>query len=261
MLPTVSAAANALQVIKDLYPREQIARWRRDLESGWRPLQADLPSLDWKTMRFKQRFLTAKSFATGKVLYEGKRVAQVGDGTEVIDMGRGRYDVYGTLLDPMREVVRDPPPLLAAIAEAFLEYGFSALETLGALPTLLPDGGTDHEDCGGIWHRDAYSMWDQEALEVQLPWFYMTCILPLHDLELGEGGTEFVLGSHRMNLSSLQLTTAAKIEAWAAQQPRMEAAMKAGSLCIFHGAFVLPNALQCFLLSGIQVAGTGVELP
>eukprot|EP01050_Picozoa_sp_SAG11_P002083 SAG11_NODE_101_length_16738_cov_8.254703_8_plen_71_part_00 len=41
-----------------------------------------------------------------------------------------------------------------------------------------------------------------------------------------------------MNLSELGLTTAAEIEEWAARQPRMEAAMKAGSLCVFHGALL-----------------------
>lgn len=227
-----------MQVIEGLYPREQVARWQRDFQEGWRPLQADIPSLQWETMRFKKPFLASKSFATGKVLYEGKRVADVGDGTEIIDMGRGRYDVYGRLLDPVRDVVREPPPLLAAIAEVLLQYGFSALGTLGALPTLLPERGSQDGDRGGIWHRDAYSMWDQEAVDLQLPWFYMTCILPLHDLAPGEGGTEFVLGSHRMNLSELGLTTAAEIEEWAARQPRMEAAIKAGSLCVFHGAFL-----------------------
>jgi hypothetical protein len=207
-------------------------------------------------MRFKQRFLAAKSFATGKILYEGKRVAEVGDGTEVIDMGRGRYDVYGKLLDPMREIVRSPPLLLATIAETLLEYGYSALGTLGALPTILPEHGAQGDDRGGIWHRDAYSMWDQEALEVRLPWFYMTCILPLHDLELGEGGTEFVLGSHRMNLSELGLATAEEIEAWAARQPRMEAAIKAGSLCVFHGALLLSNASTMYCSVASKVTET-----
>ena len=42
-------------------------------------------------------------------------------------------------------------------------YGYSALGTLGALPTLLPESGGDK---GGIWHRDAYSMWDKEALDL-----------------------------------------------------------------------------------------------
>eukprot|EP01052_Picozoa_sp_SAG31_P049530 SAG31_NODE_10893_length_1086_cov_1.612969_2_plen_83_part_01 len=74
---------------------------------GWRPLRAELASLDWRTVRFKQPFLDTKSYATGKVLYEGKRRAARDDGTEVIDMGRGRYDVSGSIVDPVREVVRD----------------------------------------------------------------------------------------------------------------------------------------------------------
>ena len=55
------------------------------------------------------------------------------------------------------------------------------------------------------------------------------------DLAIGEGATEFVLGSHRMNLSAAGLTSVAAVEAWAETQPRLEAAALAGSAIVFVG--------------------------
>ena len=75
----------------------------------------------------------------------------------------------------------------------------------------------------------------QEALDLQLPCFYLTALLPLTDLGPGEGATEFVLGSHHVNLSALGLTTAEAIADWADTQPQFEATCRAGSICLFHG--------------------------
>ena len=51
----------------------------------------------------------------------------------------------------------------------------------------------------------------------------------------GEGATEFVLGSHRVNLSAQGLTTVEAVAAWAETQPKLEATMKAGSVVLFSG--------------------------
>ena len=90
---------DGVTVLEEVYTREQVAQWQAALDAAWVPLKAELPSLDWRTYRFKQHYLDADSFCTGKVLYEGKRVARRDDGTGVIDMGRGRFDVYGTALE------------------------------------------------------------------------------------------------------------------------------------------------------------------
>lgn len=51
----------------------------------------------------------------------------------------------------------------------------------------------------------------------------------------GEGATEFVLGSHHVNLSAQGLTTVEAVAAWAEKQPKLEATMKAGSVVLFSG--------------------------
>ena len=224
---------DGVTVLDEVYTREQVAQWQAALDAAWVPLKAELPSLDWRTYRFKQHYLDADSFCTGKVLYEGKRVARRDDGTGVIDMGRGRFDVYGTALETnaaLSVIVDEPPPMLAAIAKSLLHEGYSP-DDAGALPTLLPS----EEDKGGTWHRDAYSLFENETLDLALPWFYLTAILPLSDLGPGEGATEFCLGSHKANLGALGITTREGVEAWAEGQPKLEATMRAGSICLFHG--------------------------
>ena len=148
---------DGVTVLEDVYSEEQVAEWQRELTEAWRPLQRELPSLDWRTYRFKKEFIEADSFAVGKQLFEGKRIARRrSDGTGVIDLGRGRYDIYSGVMRSgvFSEIVDDPPPLLAAIADALLEIGYSSEDQLGALPTLLP-GDEEEGDEGGFWHRDA----------------------------------------------------------------------------------------------------------
>ena len=172
----------------------------------------------------------------GKALYEGKLTAGFA-GTDITDMGRGRYDLAGGMLQggPLESVVTETPALIAVV-DAFLGDGWvpGGNGCPGALPTLV--GQTQEvTDAGGLWHRDAYSLFGDEALELQLPPFYCTAIIPLDTLQHGEGSTEFVVGSHKVNLSAAGLTTVEDVANWAAAQPRLEAACEAGDVCLFTG--------------------------
>ena len=104
--------------------------------------------------------------------------------------------------------------------------------------------------------RDAGSLFDDEAADVAVPQYELSCLAPMTDLVSprhclssltsltrmvmrsqapGEGATEFVLGSHRVNLSAQGLTTVEAVAAWAETQPKLEATMKAGSVVLFSG--------------------------
>jgi hypothetical protein len=120
-------------------------------------------------------------------------------------------------------------PALTAIAEAELQIGWSPVGP-GTLPTRAVLG-----DRGGMWHRDAYSLFEDETVDLALPQYELTCLAPMQDLSRGEGGTEFVLGSHRINLSAMGLTTVEAVAEWAETQPRFEPAVKAGSVLLFSG--------------------------
>ena len=83
--------------------------------------------------------------------------------------------------------------------------------------------------------RDAGSLFDDEAADLALPQYELTCLAPMTDLGPGEGATEFVLGSHKVNLSAQGLTTVEAVAAWAETQPKLEATMTAGSVVLFSG--------------------------
>jgi hypothetical protein len=125
-----------------------------------------------------------------------RREPGLGGRTGVIDMGHGRYDIYGAALERSAAfdvIVEEPPPLLAAIAKSLFDVGYG-IGDVGGLPTSY-DAAAEVVDAGGMWHRDAYSLWEEEALDLQAPWFYITALLPLSDLGEGEGATEVVLGA------------------------------------------------------------------
>ena len=60
------------------------------------------------------------------------------------------------------------------------------------------------------------------------------------DIGPGEGCTEFVLGSHRTNLSALGLNTVEAVAEWAERQPRLQATMRAGDVL-----FMSDRVLHC----------------
>jgi hypothetical protein len=49
----------------------------------------------------------------------------------------------------------------------------------------------------GSWHRDVYPLFDDEKLEISLPIFYITVLIPLVDINKLNGATEFIAGSHK----------------------------------------------------------------
>ncbi len=138
-------------------------------------------------------------------------------GIEVLDMGNGRYDFsIGGEEDPgkaefVKELLRNPS--YAKLVKAVLGNMVNA--RVGALPTLRSNGHY------GYWHRDAYSLFEDEALDVALPTLYLTLLIPLVDLSDaveggggGGGGTEFVAGSHRLNFTAQGVTDRASLEAY-----------------------------------------------
>jgi hypothetical protein len=230
--------SDGVTIVKGVFSGARIAAFRSHLTAVWSSIQqSGLESLDWSPMRFKPHVLEDPCFCFGKALYEGKLTADY-MGTDLTDMGRGRYDLAGGLLrgGPLESVVTDTPALTALVG-ALLADGWipGGNGCPGALPTLQGHSAAEATDAGGLWHRDAYSLFGDEALELQLPPFYCTAIIPLESLRLGEGATEFVIGSHRVNLSAAGLTTGERVAEWAAQQPRMEAVCEAGDACLFSG--------------------------
>lgn len=62
----------------------------------------------------------------------------------------------------------------------------------------------------GSWHRDVYSLFDNEKLETRLPIFYLTVLIPLADIDSSNGATEFMVGSHKGRMSGKHVIAEAK---------------------------------------------------
>jgi hypothetical protein len=221
-------------LLQDIYSSEDISYFRLKFRDAWSRVEPSLPTLLWRRREYKNK--NAPSFAIGRALYEGKVVAEF-CGSEVVDMGNGRYD-FSYMLKEDEELLSKvmSPPLLQHILDQELKFGYSAY--VGALPVLpsktLPhdsnlSGSCSASECtgnstgqappdatgAGYWHRDAYSLFEDEAIDLSLPGFYYTLVIPLGDIRSGQGATEFVLGSHKVNFSSMGITTAPAIKAWA----------------------------------------------
>ena len=49
----------------------------------------------------------------------------------------------------------------------------------------------------GNWHRDIYSLFDDEKIDISLPDFYFTLLIPLVEVNHENGATEFIKKSHK----------------------------------------------------------------
>ena len=221
-------------VVPDVFSPELLARIRGQYEAAWAQLEPALPSLAWKRRRYRNRD-TKQMFFVLNELYEDKPVALLEDGSEVIDMGLGRYDFAVGLDDGL---LASPELLNAPALDDWLrsslrnEYDGYA----GGLPSL---GGNASGGKGGLWHRDGDNLFDVEGIDLMLPSYTFTALIALKDVEPIDGPTDFILGSHRDHLVSLGADTVEKVEAWAKQPEqlsrRLQASMKAGSVTLFNG--------------------------
>ena len=89
----------------------------------------------------------------------------------------------------------------------------------------------------GYWHRDAYSLFNNEKVDLSLPPFYYTMLIPLDHVNAYSGGTEFILGSHKTNLSKMNIKTNKQLCEWINKNNDIQYApeLNIGDICIFHG--------------------------
>jgi hypothetical protein len=105
----------------------------------------------------------------------------------VLFLEKGRYD-----LDLDFGIFRSSKLLDNAIIRSIVDKTIKSnyICYAGSLPSV-PNSEN------GSWHRDVYSLFDDEKLELSLPIFYITVLIPLGDINRINGATEFIVGSHR----------------------------------------------------------------
>jgi len=119
------------------------------------------------------------------------------DGTLVLDLAKGRLDfTHG--MD--RGLFTNPKffnhPLIMCLIWRLLKCDWTHYN--GALPSFSSE---ESGSAAGPWHRDTYSLFEDDQQDLSLPPFYMTLIVPLQDVTSDLGPTEFVVGSHSKSWS------------------------------------------------------------
>jgi len=143
----------------------------------------------------------------GKKQYGQQGYYLINDDQSVLDLGKGRIDVSPLETGLWNDPAVHAPPSIAEIARRMLKADYAHF--CGAVPSR-------EKADAGIWHRDTYSLFDDDALDVSLPPFYLTVLCPLSDITEDLGPTELHLGSHKRTLKDAKtcpLATACPLKA------------------------------------------------
>jgi len=140
------------------------------------------------------------------------------DGSEALRLGRGRYDyTYGMDSGCFSESSFQSPAILAEVIGMAL--GSDYTHYAGALPS--------ESRCSvGFWHRDTLPLFQDEKIDILLPPFYYTVLIPLVPMTLDNGATEIILGSHRKSDDELEM---------ADDRSHFKAVCEPGSVVVFDG--------------------------
>jgi len=186
---------NGVIKLSNIFNPQQITILSSIYTQSWNEIKTQWPS-KWYTIQFNDNSKHKYDYFMGVKLYDGKQQSFYKDST-ILDMGLNRYD-FTHNLDTIKQYL-PLPTILTDIMNLLLgpewEYYY------GGLP-VLPDT-LDNPKQHGFWHRDAYSLFNDELLDISLPPFYYTILIPLQPLdEKNGGGTEFILGSHKQTFTT-----------------------------------------------------------
>jgi len=218
MASDLDLSRDGLLVLRNVMDVAQLSEYRAVYMNSWETIKGNWDSLKWKKYSYPEK--TNLRFI-GQDIFEGKQMAEFA-GTVVIDIGGNRYDfTYG--LGGLKITNQH----ILAIVESQLKQEY--IHYLGGLP-IESDGASV---ANGIWHRDSYSLFDDDIIDIALPPWYMTVLVALDDIE--DGGTEFILGSHKVSLLAQGITDSTGLQQWATTQKTASIKLKRGDVCIFNG--------------------------
>jgi hypothetical protein len=231
----------------------ELNRLRAIYDFNWNEIKNQLDTLDWKRVKFKSNVQETTGFFS-KAIYDNKLVASYHDrdgygDSQIINMGNGRYDfMYGF------EKLHLKSDIVDSLMQSLLHCEYDSY--IGALPVLEQTTTNNKiiEGVGskGIWHRDAYSLFDDESIDLVLKPFYYTVLIPLDSMDAHGRTTEFILGSHRINLRDNNIRSAHDLDKWynnGVAKYKLEC--QAGDVCIFHG-YLIHRGLDA-RMEGIRV--------
>lgn len=206
---------------------EQVANLRQLFQEDWSKISPELSTMEWKTAKIKN---SAPTTFLDTAIYHQKKFASWNDHI-IIDMGHGRYD-----FSPIN--CNTVPPELYEIVQPLLQRNWSAY--YGGLPVTCSETSGN-----GYWHRDFISLFEDESIDLLLPPVYFTAIIPLEDIPIGQGATEFVPGSHRFNFAQAGIDTPEKLNEWLSTQETLHTDLQLGKAYLFNGLTLHRGTKNC----------------
>lgn len=230
-------ARDGVVIIENALSNSELEYLYQKYSSGWNEILDNFSNLQWREIHFNPDCQINTGFI-GKDLYDRHHIAEY-KSTSILDMSNNRFDfTYG--LTDIKLQSTDVNYIMKKMLKN--EYNYY----LGGLPML--DNSIIHNNRShiytntsnnirnGKWHRDAYSLFDNEALDMILPPFYYTILIPLFTMQTSSGrNTEFIPGSHCINLAERKIKNADELSIWCNKQPTIKLNCKPGDICIFHG--------------------------
>ena len=151
-------------IVKNAISSSELEYLGNKYSSGWGEILDNLEILKWREIKFNPDCQITTGFVS-KDLYDGHHIAEYKD-TSILDMSRSRYDfTYGL------EDIKIQSNKVNYIIEKMLKNEYNSY--LGGLPMLM----RTTQNSIGKWHRDAYSLFDNETLDITLPPFYYTVLM------------------------------------------------------------------------------------
>lgn len=208
-------------VLEDVYTETQFAEIVSQYQDLYREFQNALPKLEWMVNKFHRT--DTPTYKLDKRLYDKVPMASWGEDGSAIHLGQGRYDFSSKARFGQGALgsvwFRYPGPVRQLVERVL---GGDWKDFVGALPSHA-------QSATGGWHRDIYSLFESEEIDIGLPPFYLTMLIPLVELTPENGATEFIRGSHRQTIG----------QAVAAQDHgRFLAAARPRSIVIFDGRVI-----------------------
>jgi hypothetical protein len=232
---------NGVIHLENVFKKDQIDIMQDIYNQSWNEIKLQCPTI-WLSRKYKLHCKKYDNFI-GSDLYNNKQTAYYKN-TMIIDMQKNRYD-FTYNLDTLKDMIY-LPKIIENIMQKLLiceyDYYYGGLPIENVINNDKDIQNTNAEDINtgdlnGFWHRDAYSLFNKEHIDLELPPFYYTILIPLQYTDANNGGTEFILASHKINLSNMNINSNKKLLYWIeTEKPKRYApTLNVGDICIFNG--------------------------
>ena len=215
---------NGFCKINNIFTENEIMLMTKIYSTSWNTIKQH-----WPTTWYHRKYLPMNNKYDnyiGTDLYNHTKIAypviendNTTNNNMLINMGNGRYD-FTYNLDIITKNIDIPQIITYIIQKTFKSNDYTYY--YGGLPIDLDTNINllNNEIRNGRWHRDCYSLFNIESIDLELPAFYYTILIPLcNNIET----TEFIPGSHKTLLIDIDYSTS------------YIPVLNKGDICIFHG--------------------------